>query len=33
MGGDGHQCFNIAEVDDLQCSFTHSPSALEISLT
>ena len=27
------QCFNIAEVDDLQCSFTHSPRALEVSLT
>ena len=25
------QCFKMAEVDDLQCSFTHSPCALEVS--
>ena len=27
------QCFSMAEVDDLQCSFACSPRALEVSLT
>ena len=27
------QCFSMAEVEDLQCSFTLSPRALEVSST
>ena len=32
-GDDQYSVFNIAEVEDLQCSFTHPPRALEVSLT